>query len=168
MPITLRPLTQADLPALLNFERTNRSYFEQWVPPRPGWFFSEKIRYASHMATLLSEQKNGTFLMYVLVDSTDQILGRANLSVSDSAADLGYRIAQPHAGKGMATTAIQHICTLAKTRHSLSKITAQAASSNPASQRVLINNGFHQSHAPPQSTPLNGQTIWLESYQKRL
>ncbi len=111
--------------------------------PSARLVFSDQSRYASHMAALLSEQKNGTFLMYLLVDNTNQILGRANLSITTTKADLGYRVAQSHAGKGIATAAVQQVCALAKTRHSIAKITAQAAQ-------------------------LNGETIWLESYHKRL
>ncbi len=164
---TLRPLAQSDLAALLNFERNNRAYFEHWVPPRPEWFFKDPTRYNAHMATLLTEQQNGRFRMYVLTDRSRQILGRVNLTIS-SLPSLGYRIAQAHTGKGLATIAVQQICKIAINTLKLSEISAQAAQSNMASQQVLINNGFVRHQSPAQEAKLNGQPIWLERFHKHL
>jgi len=164
---SLRPLTQADLPALLDFERHNRAFFEQWVPPRPKWFFTDAARYTFHMETLLDEQKNGSFLMYVLEDNTGQILGRVNLATSPTPR-LGYRIAKAHAGKGLASAAVREICAIARQTHALSELTAQAARCNPGSQRVLTKNGFIKTNAPAHETTLNGQLVWLECFLKPL
>jgi ribosomal-protein-alanine N-acetyltransferase len=164
---SLRPLTRADLPALLEFERQNRAYFEQWVPPRPEWFFKEPARYNAHMVTLLKEQQSGGFRMYVLTDRRNQILGRVNLTIS-SRPSLGYRIDQTHTSKGLATLAVQQICTLAKSTLRLADISAQAAQNNMASQQVLLNNGFERSLSATQKVELNGQPIWLERFHKRL
>ncbi len=162
-----RPLTQADLPALLDFERENRAHFEQWVPPRPDWFFADPARYTAHMKTLLNEHRSGSFLMYVMEDTSGQILGRVNLTTSPTPS-LGYRIAKAHAGKGLASAAVHQICTIARQTHAMSELTAQAARSNPASQRVLTKNGFTKTQAPAHEATLNGQPIWLEHFHKRL
>jgi len=164
---TLRPLTQADLPALLTFERQNRAYFEQWVPPRPSWFFTDLARYTTHMESLLAEQQNGSFLMYILEDGTGQLLGRVNLTTTPTPS-LGYRIAKAHAGKGLAAAAVHQFCTIARNTHALTEITAQAARCNLASQRVLTKNGFIKTQAPAQEGKLNEQPIWLERFHKHL
>ena len=164
---SLRPLTQADLPALLDFERHNRAYFEQWVPPRPECFFNDAARYTFHMETLLEEQKSGSFLMYVMEDNAGQILGCVNLTISPTPS-LGYRIAKAHAAKGLASTAVHQICTIARKTLALPQITAQAARCNPASQRVLTKNGFLKTKTTAQETKLNGQPIWLELFHKPL
>ncbi len=164
---SLRPLTKADLPALLDFERHNRAYFEQWVPPRPDWFFNDSARYTFHMETLLEEQKSGAFLMYVLEDGDGQILGRVNLTISPTPS-LGYRISKAHADKGLASSAVQQICAIARQPHALSELNAQAARCNHASQRVLTKNGFIKTQAPAQEVTLNGQPTWLEHFHKPL
>ncbi len=163
---SLRPLTQADLPALLDFERQNRAYFEQWVPPRPKWFFKDPTRYYAHMETLLEEQQNGTFLMHVLTDQSNHIMGRVNLTVA-SQPSLGYRIAQAHSGKGLATIAVQQICEIAQNALKLSSLSAQAAQNNMASQQVLLRNGFTRHQSPAQRVELNGKPIWLERFDTR-
>ncbi|NOR64355.1 MAG: GNAT family N-acetyltransferase [Rhodobacteraceae bacterium] len=169
MDTALRPLTHADLNALLAFERKNRAYFEQWVPPRPAWFFTDNTRYISHMESLLQEQAEGAFQMYVLTSNAGQIIGRINLTISKSGiASLGYRIAQAQSGKGLATAAIKQICKLAPKAHGISSLSAQAARCNLASQQVLLNSGFAKTHAPAQQVSLNGQQIWLEPFHKPL
>ena len=163
----LRPLTQADLPALLNFERRNRTYFEKWVAPRPNWFFEGTNRFTSHMEALLNEQQNGSFMMYVLIEKSEQIVGRINLSVLPTPS-LGYRIAESHTGNGLAKTAIRNMCAIARNVHGLNEITAQAARNNPASQQALRRNGFMPKQGEALSAELNGETIWLDRFQKRL
>ena len=163
---TFRPLTQADLPALLDFERHNRAYFEQWVPPRPVWFFSDQSAYESHMNGLLKEQKAGAFLMYICTDH-HAILGRLNIT-NDETPSLGYRVAQAHSGKGLASQMVQQASAIAKNTLQVSSLTAQAAQNNPASQCVLTKNGYTLMQADPEPTTLNGQPIWLERFHKRL
>jgi ribosomal-protein-alanine N-acetyltransferase len=119
------------------------------------------------MAALLEEQQSGTFLMYVLTDQSSHILGRVNLTASGQPF-LGYRIAQPHAGKGLATMAVQQICVIAKTTLMLSALSAQAAQNNLASQRVLLSNDFARSENALQKTQLNGNPLWLEHFHKPL
>jgi len=164
---SLRPLTQSDLPALLTFERHNRAYFEQWVPPRPAWFFNDPSQFAHHMATLFEAQKAGTFLMFITSDRHNKILGRLNIT-NEETPSLGYRVAQAHAGKGIASHMVQHACVIAKASIKAARLTAQAAANNPASQHVLKNNGFVLMENDTQPTTLNGQTIWLERFHKRL
>ncbi len=163
----LRLLTQADLPALLAFERHNRSYFEQWVPPRPSWFFDDSARSVSHMKSLLKEQHSGVFLMYILIDQSRQILGRVNLTIS-SQPSLGYRIAKAHAGQGLASLAVKRICVTARDTLGLPDISAQAAQDNLASQKVLTNNGFARSKSAAQEVQLNDKPIFLDRFHKTL
>jgi ribosomal-protein-alanine N-acetyltransferase len=95
---------------------------------------------------LLADQEAGVGAFYVLVAGDDSILGRFNLVFAgDGAAELGYRVAQHVAGRGVATAAVREMCRLAAARHELRTLRAlRAATSreNVASQKVLVKAGF--------------------------
>ena len=60
----------------------------------------------------------------------------------DGIADLGYRVAQHAAGRGVATATIRELCQLAFARHGLRALRAATSHDNAASQRVLAKTGF--------------------------
>ena len=71
------------------------------------------------------------------------VLGRFNLyDFEDGAAELGYRVAQHVAGRGVATATVRELCRLAAVRHGLRTLRAATSRENVASQRVLAKAGF--------------------------
>jgi ribosomal-protein-alanine N-acetyltransferase len=62
--------------------------------------------------------------------------------VADGVAELGYRVAQHVAGRGVATAAVRDLCRLAAAEHGVTTLKAATALDNAASQRVLLNSGF--------------------------
>lgn len=63
---------------------------------------------------LLAEQETGLCACYVLVGEDGSVLGRFNLyDIQDGTAELGYRVAQHVAGRGVATAAVRELCQLA-------------------------------------------------------
>jgi [ribosomal protein S5]-alanine N-acetyltransferase len=79
----------------------------------------------------------------VLVAEDGSVLGRFNLyDLKDGRANLGYRVAQHVAGRGVATAAVQELCQLAAARHGLRLLRAATSHGNTASQRVLAKAGF--------------------------
>jgi ribosomal-protein-alanine N-acetyltransferase len=126
--------------ALLAFERENRAYFAAVVPDRGDEFFAE---FDTHYAQLLACQAEGTDYFHLLVTEGGEIVGRVNLfEVADGAAELGYRIAQKAAGRGLATAAVRKVRELAATEYGLSRLRARVTLDNPASRKVLEHNGF--------------------------
>jgi len=90
---------------------------------------------------LLAGQETGAGAYYVLVAEDGPVLGRFNLyRLKDGTADLGYRVAQHVAGRGVATAAVQELGRLA--RHGLRTLLAATSGENAASQRMLANAGF--------------------------
>ncbi|PPL20268.1 GNAT family N-acetyltransferase [Microterricola pindariensis] len=137
---TLQLLRADHAPAVLAFERQNRAYFGAAVPDRGDGYFAE---YAERHAALLAEQASGDGAYYVLVDEDGAVLGRFNLVFTgDGDAELGYRVAQHAAGRGLATSAVRELCLLAASRHGARSVAASAATENAASQKVLTNAGF--------------------------
>lgn len=127
-------------PALLAFERENRAYFAASVPDRGDEFFTE---FDTRYAQLLAWQAAGTDYLHLLVTERGEVVGRVNLTeVTDGSAELGYRIAQKTAGRGLATAAVRKVRELAATEYGLSRLRARVTLDNPASRKVLEHNGF--------------------------
>ncbi|MFJ3842402.1 GNAT family N-acetyltransferase [Streptomyces sp. NPDC054904] len=137
---SLRLLRFDHAPALLAFERENRAYFAASVPDRGDQYFAG---FEERHRELMAEQEAGLHFFHVLVDDGGQVLGRVNLiDVADGSAELGYRIAERAAGRGLATSAVREACTLAGTLYGLTSLRAVTTVDNPASRTVLTRTGF--------------------------
>ncbi|WP_432169389.1 GNAT family N-acetyltransferase [Streptomyces sp. 1222.5] len=136
----IRLLHPGHAPALLAFERENRAYFARSVPDRGDDFFT---RFDERLRALLAEQEAGICYFHVLLGGEGEVLGRINLvDVADGGADLGYRIAERAAGRGLATWAVRELCHRAAGRYGLTHLRAATTLGNAASQAVLAKAGF--------------------------
>jgi ribosomal-protein-alanine N-acetyltransferase len=126
-------------PALLAFELANRPYFAASIPDRGDEYFTH---FRDRFASLLEEQKAGACHFHVVV-SDGEILGRVNLvDVADGSADLGFRITEKAAGRGLATASVREVVGLANGVYGLTRLRAAAAVRNVGSRTVLLRNGF--------------------------
>ncbi|MFG2258766.1 GNAT family N-acetyltransferase [Streptomyces mirabilis] len=126
--------------AVLAFELANRTYFAAAVSDRGDDYFDQ---FTDRHNALLAEQEADTCAFYVLVAEDGSVLGRFNLvNIEDGTAELGYRVAQHVAGRGVATATVRNLCQLAATRHGLRTLRAATARENAASQKVLTKAGF--------------------------
>lgn len=126
--------------AVLAFELANRAYFAASISDRGDDFFDQ---FADRYSALLADQEGGFCAFYVIVAEDGSVLGRFNLyDVEDGTAELGYRVAQHVAGRGVATATVRELCRLAAARHGLRTLRAATACRNVASQRVLVKAGF--------------------------
>ena len=136
----LQRLHPGHAPAVLAFELANRSYFADFISDRGDEFFD---RFAEQHSALLAEQQAGAGAYYVLVAEDGSVLGRFNLyDVEDGTAELGYRVAQHAAGRGLATATVRELCQLAAARLGLHTLRAATSRENTASQKVLTKAGF--------------------------
>jgi ribosomal-protein-alanine N-acetyltransferase len=136
----LKHLQAGDAPAVLAFELANRAYFAASISDRGDEFFDQ---FADRYSASLAEQEAGISAFYVLVAEDGSVLGRFNLyDLQDGTANLGYRVAQHVAGRGVATSAVRELCVLAAARHGLRTLRAATSRENAASQRVLAKAGF--------------------------
>lgn len=128
------------VPAVLAFERENREYFAASVPDRGDDYFAN---FGERLRALLAEQDAGVCRFHLLLDDDGEVLGRVNLvDIADGSADLGFRIAEKAANKGLATKAVAWIRALAVEEYGLSRLTAAAALDNAGSRAVLAKAGF--------------------------
>jgi [ribosomal protein S5]-alanine N-acetyltransferase len=136
----LQPLQAGHAPAVLAFEKANRAYFAASINDRGDEFFEQ---FAERHSASLAEQQAGLGAYYVLVAEDGSVLGRFNLyRLEDAVAELGYRVAQHVAGRGVATAAVRDLCQLAAERHGVRTLRAATADENAASRRVLTKAGF--------------------------
>ena len=136
----LQRLHAGHAPAVLAFELANRAYFAASVSDRGDEFFDQ---FANRHNALLAEQEAGLCACYVLVAEDGSVLGRFNLvGFEDGTAELGYRVAQHVAGRGVATATVRELCRVAAARHGLRTLRAATARENAASQKVLAKVGF--------------------------
>ena len=114
---------------MLAFELANRAYFAASISDRGGDFFDQFT------------DRHGAY--YLLVADDGSVLGRFSLfNVGDGTAELGYRVAQHVAGRGVATATVRELCLLAAARHGLSALRAATSHQNAASQKVLTKARF--------------------------
>lgn len=136
----LQRLRAGHAPAVLAFELANRAYFAAFISDRGDAFFDQ---FAERHNALLAEQEAGLCACYVLVGDDDSVLGRFNLyNIRDGTAELGYRVAEHVAGRGVATAAVKELCRLAAARHGVRTLKAATSHGNVASQKVLAKAGF--------------------------
>ncbi|MFF4270829.1 GNAT family N-acetyltransferase [Streptomyces sp. NPDC001536] len=128
--------------AVLAFERENREYFARSIPDRGDAYFTPE-GFADRHRALLDEQESGDCHFHVLLDAEGSLLGRVNLmDVADGSAELGYRIGERAAGRGVATAAVGELCRMAGTSYGLTSLTAKTTADNTASRTVLERNAF--------------------------
>ncbi len=136
----LQRLHAGHAPTVLAFELANRAYFAASVSDRGDEFYDQ---YTERHSALLAEQEADICACYVLVAGDSSVLGRFNLyRFEDGTAELGYRVAQHVAGRGVATATVRELCRLAAARHGLRTLRAATARQNTASQKVLTKAGF--------------------------
>jgi [ribosomal protein S5]-alanine N-acetyltransferase len=126
--------------AVFAFEVANRAYFAISVPDRGDEFYEQ---FSERYRALLAEQDAGVCVFHVLLDGDGAVVGRFNLyDLVDGTAEVGFRVAEQVAGRGVATSTLRALCQLAATQYGLSTLTAKASNENVASRRVLEKAGL--------------------------
>ena len=146
--------------AVLAFELANRVYFAASVSDRGDEYYDH---FTMRHNALLAEQEAGICAFYVLVAEDGSILGRFNLyDFENGTAELGYRVAQHVAGRGVATATVRELCRLAAEQHGLRTLKAATTRENVASRKVLTKAGFAPA-GPAGPASLGGKPgIWYQ------
>jgi [ribosomal protein S5]-alanine N-acetyltransferase len=136
----LQRLRADHAPAVLAFELANRAYFAASISDRGDGFFEH---FTERHGAMVADQVAGVGAYHVLVAEDGSILGRFNLIFTgNGTAELGYRVAQDAAGRGLATATVRELCQLAATRYGLHTLRAAVSTANVASRKVLAKAGF--------------------------
>ncbi len=143
--INIKLLDESYEKELFRFELENRTFFERKSLSR-GSSYYDFNNFRTIIKELIEEQKKDLVYMYLIIDDNGEIVGRVNLvSIirgNLNKAELGYRMAEKHQGKGYTTRAVKLVLDEAANNHKLHRIEAGTSSDNIGSQIVLIKNGF--------------------------
>jgi [ribosomal protein S5]-alanine N-acetyltransferase len=154
--LELVPLHDADPADVLAFETANRAWFRTSIPDRGDAYYRlDHVRSTLEQAVL--EWREGQAYLFVVVED-GTIIARANLSVRQRSADVGYRVAEHAGGRGVATRAVGLLVAEASAR-GLAALTATTSAEGLASQAVLRANGFREVARVPGELSLHGRTI---------
>lgn len=122
-------LNQTHVEALLHFEKQNRLFFERVIAARDDAFYSiQGVR--QHINSLISANDADA---YLLLNGTE-IVARAILKQikANRDAEIGYRVSQLAAGKGLGSHCVEFLIRQARKRQ-LTQIYAYVMANNPAS-----------------------------------
>jgi ribosomal-protein-alanine N-acetyltransferase len=163
----LELLEEKHFQSLFEFEKSNRDWFEQFVPPRPSSYDSF-ASFRDITNSLIEQHEEGTGFFYVVVED-GEVIARANMiDVTDDECEIGYRVCQNWSGKGVASFAVKQLIEIASDELDLRLLTAKAATNNPASMRVLEKAEFVRVGQEKNAFVLNGKTLSLACYEKTL
>jgi len=134
-------LNKSHADQLLAFEMENRAFFESVIAPREEVFYSPTGA-LEHIENLLHLNSQSLAYPYVLVQN-GSIIARANIKEmqSDDVAEIGYRVGKTHVGKGVGSLCVAHLVN-AGINLGLKQLSAFVINNNPASEKVLLKNGF--------------------------
>lgn len=160
MVVFIEKLDAKDAEDLYKFELENRTFFEKMVQTRGDDYYNPEFFKKRHEA-LLEEQDHGSSYFYLIKDKDGSILGRINLVDIDKMqkiGNLGYRVGQAHAGKGIASKALKLLLE-SITDEEIHQIKAKTTIDNIASQKVLEKNGFVRAAFNAKEFDMDGENL---------
>ena len=171
MEIILELLDLKNAKDIYDFEIINRIYFEKVLSSRGDDYYVPE-KYDNIIRDIIEEQNRGECFMYVIRGKTGTVIGRINFTSvktgKPKTAELGYRIGQADAGKGIATKAVQLALRFGKEEHGLEEVIAGTSAENIASQKVLEKNGFAFIGIAEKYMQINGKWVDSKKYVKYL
>lgn len=148
-----------DAAELADLERANRDYLAPWEPARDEEYYSVDV-YRGALAQQLERHAAGLALPLVIVDDDGGIAGRISLhSIVRGAlqsATLGYWLAEPAAGRGLASAALGELIGMSFDELRLHRLEAGTLLHNVRSQRVLERHGFEKFGIAPKFLRIAG------------
>jgi len=164
-----RPLTLEDAPQLADLVRTWREFLAPWEPDRDeSWFTVDGQR--TMIERGLEDQQRGAACLHVILDDDGCVVGRVSLNNVVRgpflSCHLGYWLAEPATGRGLATAAVQELVALGFTELGLHRVQAGTLLHNVPSQKVLHRNGFARFGLAPAYLKIAGR--WQDHYLYQL
>lgn len=142
----------------------NRDHFRRWIPDR-GDDYCTIDGVTASLDAARQWWEAGTDLLHVVADRDGTVAARANLvDIDGGCAAVGYRVGLAHEGQGIGTAVVAALLGVAAAR-GIVQVSAETASTNPASARVLQKCGFVRVGARPAALQLGDvmldATDWL-------
>ena len=164
MNIRLELISESDANDIYNFEKDNKDYFEETLPPRGEDYYKIKV-FQEIIKEIVEEQNRDECYMYIIRNDLNKMIGRVNFvsirTKEVKVAELGYRIGKNENGKGYATEAVRLALEKCLIEHKIVKVGAGTALDNIGSRRVLEKNGFVLVRKIERYIEVNGK--WIDS-----
>ncbi|GHB43360.1 N-acetyltransferase [Pseudovibrio japonicus] len=162
-PIALREISEEDAFDVLQFESSNSTFFEQWVPARSPEYFEE-----TSLRQVIRDLMADPDRFYLVRSHSNELVGRINLrnlgKAPHDTAELGYRVGEKHQGKGYAKASVLAIVEQTRAERTLTYLEAFAADNNPASSNVLLACGFQWDKAGTKTVQHNSNPLTLHHF----
>ena len=157
----LRPWRAADAPALQHALEASEAHLRAWTP----WVIDGRVPGQSlpeRLAAHASAFTNGTEWVYGLFAADDvTVLGGCGLypRVGPVALEIGYWLAAPATGRGLATAAASALTALAFAVPAIERVEIRCDPRNVASARVPARLGFQVDERA--SAAADGLQVWI-------
>lgn len=161
-PITVRELTESDIPDIQKLASdpavSDTTRIPHPYPPDGARVF---VRDA------LRRRGEGLEFVYAICEGSvfTGLCGLLLLADEPGRAEIGYWIGRPFWGRGIATAGVDQVIDLAFSRHRLTSIVAYVLDRNPASAKVLLNNGFSETARRPNPGPFHRPDDTIITYR---
>ena len=139
--LKLRKLAPEDIPLLVQYANNKKISDQVKNIPHP---YTEpdavfRISYVWH-----GFKAKARYVFAITLKDTDELVGEIGLHMDSNGkvAQLGYWIAEPHWDNGYASEAVERIVQFGLEALQLETIFATVHQDNPASAKVLLNNGM--------------------------
>jgi [ribosomal protein S5]-alanine N-acetyltransferase len=168
VPVT-RLIRLEDADPLAALQREHRAFFAPYEPLRDESYFTAAGQ-AEVIATLLERHRLGQMEPRVILAANGSVAGRITLDAITKGAfqscGMGYWVAPPFGGQGLATTAVAAMADVAFRDWGLHRIEAGAMPHNMRSRRVLAANQFQEYGLAPRLVHIAGQWRDHVMYQR--
>lgn len=155
----MRVLHVSDAAALAAAYVRNRAHLSPWEPVRPEEYYTETWQ-AGDIASRLVAHEAGEGYPFGLF-AGDTLVGQFNVAGivrgPFQSVGLGYWVDSKHAGRGLASAAVQVLVEMARDELGLHRIEASTLLHNVGSQRVLLKAGFQQIGMAPRYLQIAGE-----------
>ena len=137
--IKLRPWRETDIPSLLKYAN-NKKIADNLTDRFPHPFLEANAEWFLHWANTYAPQQ------ILAIDLHGEAIGSIGLHPLEDVfrlnCELGYWVAEPFWGKGIATQAIALMTEYAKANFAFTRLFARPYGSNIGSQKALLKAGF--------------------------
>lgn len=158
-PVGLRPIRRRDASRWAQLRRDNRDWLSQWESTRPPESTDRSSGYRSLVGDLIRQGRAGRTLPFV-VTWQSTFVGQLTVTGvtwgSSRSAQMGYWIAQSHAGRGIIPLAVALTCDHCFDTMGLHRIEIAIRPENTASLRVVKKLGFAEIGLAPRYLHING------------
>ncbi len=157
--LTVREISQQDIPSLLEYKQKNRTRFQEWEPLREGNYFS-LLDTESRVLNMLAAIKNGSAMHFVMLYG-ESLIGCINytniIRGPFLACHLGFSIDQEFEGKGYMFSSLEQTLDYVKSELHLHRVMANYMPHNQKSERLLTRLNFKKEGYAEAYLKINGQ-----------